>query len=207
MAISACKSGIQRIHFLNIQQDGALLCELFTRDGVGLLVYNDIYDELMIADESCANDILELIHTINESDNILNRNKDFIDKNLSNFYVMRRENKVIACAALHPLGNGKKPNQINKTSKEITQLTEIAEIACLIVHPQYQSMGIASQLINHIVQQAKKQNISHIIALTVKAQGWFQRHNFKPISPQKLPQISNKVYDYQRNATIFYREI
>ena len=198
MAIAVCRSGIGRFHFLNIEQDGALLCELFTRDGFGLLVYNDIYDELMVADESCIADICELVNTLSKDGSILYRDKKFIETHISDFYVMRLENKIIACVALHSISQNDEDKKNNHN---------IAEIACLIVHPQYQSMGIASQLINHLIQQAKKQKINKLIALTVEAQGWFQRHGFKKIKPQQLPQISNKTYNHQRNSTIYYREI
>lgn len=201
MAVAVCQNGVQRFHFLNIQQEGALVCELFTRDGVGLLVYNDIYDEFMNADESCISDIAKLVSKLSENGSVLYRDKLFIEKHLADFYVMRRERKVIACVALHPI-----PSEHKNNGPE-TPVTDVAEIACLIVHPEYQSMGIASQLIQHVIRQAKKQHIQKIIALTVGAQGWFQRHGFKKINPEKLPKISNREHDSRRNSTIYYREI
>lgn len=196
MGITACKNGIQRFHYLNVKQDGALICELFTRDGIGLLVYSDIYDELIHADESCITGIIELVDPLSEDGSVLSRDKEFIEKHLDDFYVMRREKKVIACVALHA---------IDKETANIQ--SKIAEIACLVVHPEYQSMGIASQLMHHLIQQAKKRQIKELIALTVGSQGWFQRHQFKKINPQKLPQISRKIHDSERNSTVYYRQL
>ena len=85
------KAVLDVFHFLNIEQDEALLCELFTRDGFGLLVYNDIYDELMVADESCMADICELVSNLSKDGSVLYRDKEFIESHIADFYVMRRE--------------------------------------------------------------------------------------------------------------------
>ncbi|PID65893.1 MAG: amino-acid N-acetyltransferase [Gammaproteobacteria bacterium] len=43
---AACKQGVSRVHIIPKQTDGAVLAELFTRDGFGLMVTNEAYDRI-----------------------------------------------------------------------------------------------------------------------------------------------------------------
>ena len=42
--IAACRNGVSRAHLLDRHDRGAVLLELYTRDGVGTMVYADPYD-------------------------------------------------------------------------------------------------------------------------------------------------------------------
>ena len=43
-AINACKAGVERVHLINRQYNGALLLELFSRDGIGTLISSDPFE-------------------------------------------------------------------------------------------------------------------------------------------------------------------
>ncbi|MBT8135229.1 MAG: amino-acid N-acetyltransferase, partial [Gammaproteobacteria bacterium] len=45
-AAQACRGGVRRVHLLSRQHDGALLQELYTRDGIGTLVTAENYEGL-----------------------------------------------------------------------------------------------------------------------------------------------------------------
>ena len=60
-AAHACRGGVKRAHLISRNIDGALLLELYTRDGVGTLVTADNYEGLRHATIEDIGGILELI--------------------------------------------------------------------------------------------------------------------------------------------------
>jgi amino-acid N-acetyltransferase len=58
-AVNACRSGVRRTHLVNRHVDGALLVELFSRDGHGLLISRDVYEGVRIV-RVCHNQSLTL---------------------------------------------------------------------------------------------------------------------------------------------------
>ena len=45
-SIHACRNGVSRVHVIDRKIDGALLLELFSRDGVGTMINADTYDSI-----------------------------------------------------------------------------------------------------------------------------------------------------------------
>ena len=60
-AIQSCRAGIERVHLINRLIDGALLLELFSRDGIGTLISSTPFEELRSATLNDIGGILELI--------------------------------------------------------------------------------------------------------------------------------------------------
>ncbi len=60
-AVAACRSGVRRIHLIDRSADGALLRELFTRDGMGTLLTTEPFEDLRPARIQDVGGILELI--------------------------------------------------------------------------------------------------------------------------------------------------
>src|SRR5690606_2463813 len=56
----ACQSGVKRAHIVSYQEDGALLQELFTRDGTGSMVTDQSYEQMRAATIDDVGGILEL---------------------------------------------------------------------------------------------------------------------------------------------------
>jgi amino-acid N-acetyltransferase len=64
LALRACQSGVRRVHRLGRGMEGALLLELFTRDGVGTLITADTYEGVRPATIDDVGGILELIRPL-----------------------------------------------------------------------------------------------------------------------------------------------
>ncbi|MEZ5672607.1 MAG: hypothetical protein R3E08_09580 [Thiotrichaceae bacterium] len=43
-AVRACEAGVKRVHLLSQEIDGAILLELFSRDGIGTLISADPFE-------------------------------------------------------------------------------------------------------------------------------------------------------------------
>ena len=65
-AIQSCEAGISRVHLINRALDGALLLELFSRDGIGTLISSAPYEELRPATLNDIGGILELIKPLEQ---------------------------------------------------------------------------------------------------------------------------------------------
>lgn len=45
-AVKACRSGVRRCHLISYQEDGALLQELFSRDGIGTQIVMESAEQI-----------------------------------------------------------------------------------------------------------------------------------------------------------------
>ncbi|VAW77451.1 N-acetylglutamate synthase [hydrothermal vent metagenome] len=190
-AIRACESGVLRSHLINAEQDGALLLELFSRDGCGTLVTSKSYDHLRPALAEDASGILELISPLIASGALLERSRESLEIEISDYYVLERDGMIIGCAALHQFGIKK----------------EAAELACLAVHPQYCRQGHGNSLLNHIKNIAKNIGIKKIFALTTLSEHWFIEQGFIETDIETLPIEKKQFYNLQRKSKIFCKHI
>jgi amino-acid N-acetyltransferase len=101
-AIEVCQQGVRRVHIINRKTDGALLQELFTRDGVGTLVSNDLYEGTRSANIDDVSNILELIKPLEQQGILVRRSRERLEVEIENFIVIERDGMTIACAALYP---------------------------------------------------------------------------------------------------------
>ena len=76
------------------------------------------------------------------------------------------------------------------------------ELACVVTHPDFQDMGIASRLLALIEQQAADQGVLQLFVLTTQATHWFQEKGFIETTFNELPEDRKLLYNYQRNSKI-----
>src|SRR5690606_26579454 len=100
--------------------DGALLRELFTRDGAGTLVAKDQYESIRTATIDDVGGILELIQPLEAEGVLVKRSRELLEAEINHFTVMERDGSVIACAALYPYPDA-----------------GTGEIACVVTHADY----------------------------------------------------------------------
>jgi len=185
-AISACQQGVHRVHLISRHTDGALLQELFTRDGIGTLISIDPYEGTRVATINDVNGILELITPLEEDGILVRRSREYIEMEINRFIVVERDGAVIACAALYPFAD-----------------SDMAELTCLAVHPDYQRAGRGDALLQYIEKQARTTNIGQLIVLTTHTAHWFQERGFEKGDIQSLPLNRQSMYNYQRNSKMF----
>lgn len=192
--IKAGKQGIQRIHIIDRNADGALLIELFTTAGIGTMVSSDLLDEIRTAAVDNVNGIIELITPLENKGQLVKRSREVLETEIENFYIIERENTIIGCAALYPVIN-------NETG--IKQ----AELACFAIAPEYRSQGRGDKLFDYVCKQAKKQGLEQIFILTTQASHWFAEQGFQKASLDKLPAEKRHLYNYQRNSAIYIKNL
>ena len=188
--IYASESGIRRVHIIDRNIEGSLLLELFTTNGIGTLVSTDNLEDIRSATIDDVNGIIELITPLELSGLLVKRSRERLETEISNFYVIERENAIIGCGALY-------------TSDNEVQ----AELACLAIAPDYQSQGRGEKLFEHICKDAQKQGLQQLFILTTRAAHWFIEHGLIKQSLQDLPTEKQALYNYQRNSAVFIKEL
>ena len=167
-ATTACQRGVDRCHLVSSLKDGALLKELFTRDGSGLLIDSGNYDSIRPATHRDVNGIKALIQPLINDGILLDRSEQDLERRIQDFYVAEREGSVIGCASL-------------------TVFTEQAEVGCLAVHPDFRASGKAADMLQHLIREAKARNCRQLFALSTRSGDWFQEQGFVPGDLSSVP--------------------
>jgi amino-acid N-acetyltransferase len=188
-AVESCRHGVKRTHLIARSEDGGLLLELFTRDGIGTLVSAELYEGLRPAGVDDAAGILTLIEPLEAQGILVKRSREVLETEIDHFLVVKRDGMIIACAALYPY-----PGQI-------------AELACVVVHPDYRSHGRGDSLLRAIEQRARGGGIKQLFVLTTHTSHWFRERGFERAELSSLPVSRRALYNYQRNSKVFIKEI
>ncbi|MBM97210.1 MAG: amino-acid N-acetyltransferase [Oceanospirillaceae bacterium] len=188
-ALRSVKQGVPRVHLLSYQQDGALLQELFTREGAGTLVTEDPYDQLRPAMIDDVGGILNLLAPLEDEGILVRRSRELLETELHRFYVIERDGMITACAALYPYSDDQ------------------AELACVAVHPDYRRSNRGQRLLEQIEQEASKRQYRQLFVLTTRTAHWFVEKGFVPGEVSELPEARQKLYNFQRNSKVFFKTL
>lgn len=188
-AIDACKQGVRRAHLINHNTDGAILLELYTRDGSGTMITTDTYEGLRQATINDVGGILELIQPLEDQQVLAHRSREQLELEIEQFTVIERDGMIIACAALYPYDQ------------------HCAELACVAVHNDYQRQGRASELLEHIQQQCLQKDIQTLFILTTHTAHWFIEKGFSEGKLEQIPMRRRDMYNVQRNSKIYIKNL
>jgi len=189
-AIQSCEQGVQRVHLINRKTDGALLLELFTRDGTGTLISSNSYEEIRPATLNDIAGILELIKPLELQGILLKRSSEKLEIEINDYIVIERDGLIIGCTALHLL--------YDKQS---------AEIACLAVHSDYQKSNRGNRLLEHLESKAKQLKLNSLFVLSTQTMHWFIERGFKTTDIASLPAQRQQFYNFKRNSKVLYKKI
>ena len=189
-AIEACQSGVERCHVLDWQRDGALLGELFTRDGIGTMVSRDSYESIRLAGIEDVGGILELIEPLERDGTLVRRSRERLETEIDCFSVVERDGAIIACAALY----ADLPNRCG-------------ELACVATEPDYRRSGRANRLLEHIESRARRAGVDRLYVLTTRTAHWFVERGFAAATLADLPDQRREMYNYQRNSQVFIKTL
>ncbi|WP_035340321.1 MULTISPECIES: amino-acid N-acetyltransferase [Dickeya] len=189
-AVKACRSGVRRSHLISYQEDGALLQELFSRDGIGTQIVMESAEQVRRATINDIGGILELIRPLEQQGILVRRSREQLEMEIDKFTVVVRDNLTIACAALYPF-----PEE------------SIGEMACVAVHPEYRNSSRGDQLLHHVSAQARQQGLQRLFVLTTHSIHWFQERGFKPVEVEMLPKRKQELYNYQRRSKILVTDL
>ncbi|SFN16869.1 amino-acid N-acetyltransferase [Marinobacter pelagius] len=189
-ACDACVKGVRRAHIISYVEDGALLGELFTRDGSGTLVSGDNYEQIRQARVEDIGGILELIQPLEEQGILVRRSREMLETEIDRFVVAERDGTIVGCAALYHY-----PEE------------SAGELSCFAVDPSYRRAGRGDDILAMIEKLARGQGIQKLFVLTTQTEHWFRERGFQPSTVQSLPGPKLASYNSQRNSKVFFKPL
>lgn len=188
-ALAAVTNGVNRAHLLSHQDDGALLQELFTYEGYGTLITQGDYEHLRNATIDDVGGILEILSPLEEDGVLVRRSREILETEINRFKVIERDGIIIACAALYPYSS------------------EMGELACVAVSPDYRSGNRGDRLLTAISEQALNEGMNRIFVLTTRTAHWFKERGFCDADISALPEERQSLYNFQRNSKVFIKAL
>ncbi len=190
-AYQACSHGVDRVHLVGCAEDGALLSELFTRDGSGTLIMKDHSEVIRPATIDDVAGIINLISPLEDQQVLVKRSRELLETEIARFkVVVHPEGLLLGCAALYPTADD-----------------SIGELACVASHPEFHGQGIAARLFESVAEDAKNVGMSKLFVLTTQAAHWFLEKGFVEAAVNDLPEHRQSLYNYQRNSRIFSKAL
>lgn len=189
-AIAACTGGVRRAHLISRHRDGALLSELFTRDGVGTLVTPVPLETLRPASIDDVGGILGLIEPLEREGILVRRSRELLEMEIERFLVLESDGVIAGCAALYPF-----PEE------------HAAELACLAVAKDFRGRGFGDLLLAEAERRGKSAGFKRLFVLTTRTEHWFEERGFVDSSPDKLPQRKQALYNYKRRSKVLEKPI
>ena len=170
-ALRAARDGVARVHILDGHRFGALLNEIFEKEGVGTMIHADDYQQIRSAEEKDLPAIASLVRQGADSDALVRRDWQSIQSDLSGFFVYEIDDFLIACANL-----------------TLNQETEQAELGTVYVHPVYRGRGVGRKMVAYAEKSAKNSGAHTLFALSTQNFSFFKSSGgFIPAELEELP--------------------
>jgi amino-acid N-acetyltransferase len=189
-AARACRDGVRRTHLVERRVDGAVLQELFTREGRGTLVTQEQYEGIRPAHTEDIPGILALLGPLEDAGFLVRRSRETVEHEIDRFVVVERDGLVIGTAALEAFPEEK-----------------TGELYCLAVNPRYRESGRGEQLVEYVVDRAKAMGLEHVFVLTTQTAHFFRERGFVPATPRALPAGRRARYDHRRRSKVLFRAV
>jgi amino-acid N-acetyltransferase len=191
-AAAAVTAGVPRVHVINGFQDEGLLGEVFTNHGLGTLIYANEYEDIRPAMKKDVRAIQMLTRQGVEADELLERSRAAIERELGDYFIFEVDKNPVACVALH-------------VYRERNQ----GELACLYVSPSHENEGIGRKLIQFVEARARSLGLGELVALSTQAFTYFQsKGGFVEGTPDDLPPARRARYEQSgRNSKILVKKL
>lgn len=189
-AARACRDGVRRVHLVERRLDGAVLQELFTRDGKGTLVTNEQFEGLRAARLDDIPGILRILGPLEEAGILVRRSRETLEHEIDRFVVVERDGMVIGCAAL-----------------EVFADEGVGELYCLAVDPAYREAGRGEAIVESIANRARALGLGRLFVLTTQSAHFFRERGFSPARWTELPAARRARYDKKRRSQVLFRTL
>jgi len=191
-AREACRGGVARTHMIHGLHNEALLAELFSNEGVGLMVFSDDYLTIRRVESWDVPEILSMIRDSVEDDALVPRRREDIEARQADFRVIEVDENVVGTAALHVY-----PDE------------SCGEVACLCVKRTHENQGYARRLVKHLEDEARRQGLRKVVALSTQARDFFEEKcGYRPGTADDLPASrARKLAESGRNSFVLVKDL
>ena len=191
-AREACRSGVARTHMIHGLHNEALLAELFSNEGVGLMVFSDDYLTIRRVESWDVPEILSMIRDSVENDALVPRRRQDIEARQADFRVIEVDENVVGTAALH-----------------VYPEDNCGEVACLFIKRAHENQGYARRLVKHLEEEARRQGLRKVVALSTQASDFFEEKcGYRPGTAADLPAArARKLAESGRNSFVLVKDL
>jgi amino-acid N-acetyltransferase len=189
-AASLPVGGTTRAHLISRHRDGALLSELFTREGVGTLITPSPLETVRAATIEDVGGILGLIEPMEREGVLVRRSRELLEMEVERFLVLESDRVIAGCIALYPFAED-----------------QAAELACLAVAEGYRGRGFGERLLAAAEANGKKSGFKRLFVLTTRTEHWFEERGFMDCSLDQLPKKKQALYNYKRRSKVLQKSI
>jgi len=155
-AARVCESGIPRVHLLDERHQGVLMDELFSNEGVGVMVYADDYLSIRAIAPDDIPELLAMVGRSMRDAHLVPRSYEEIESLLEDFLVMTIDGNVVGCVALH-----------------VSATPKCGEVACLYVKQSHGGQGYGQRLVEAAEERARARDLPWVFALSTRAVAFF----------------------------------
>ncbi|EFJ23058.1 hypothetical protein SELMODRAFT_175390 [Selaginella moellendorffii] len=189
-SVHVCRAGVRRVHLLDGTIEGALLLELYTRDGIGTMIASDMYEGIRCATKDDLQDVEKLLRPLEESGILVKRSREKLRGELEHYVVVEREGSLIACCALYPFLKDK-----------------CAEVGAFAVSPECRGHGQGDSLLDYVEQKAAAMDCQYLFLLTTRAADWFVSRGFFQCPLEQLPAARRSGIDFTRGSKYYMKSL
>ncbi len=191
-ASRATRDGVPRVHLVGGRQEDALLAELFSNEGVGVMVFSDAYQKIRPARKRDVDELHLLIHRGIEDEQLIERSREQIGASIDDYVVLEIDGNVVGCVAVHPF-----PEEC------------CSELACLYVKAGHNGQNYGGTLIQAAIDRAREIKVKTLFALSTQAAGYLEKHDFhRSEALERLPIARREKWEEnRRNAILLIREL
>jgi amino-acid N-acetyltransferase len=134
--------------------------------------------------------LLSLIEPLEADGTLVKRNRELLEAEIGNFFVVEHDGAIVGCAALYPFPDDKS-----------------AEFACLAVAEGYRDEGYGEQLLAVCQERARALKVRKLFALTTHAAHWFLEQGFRAADVSALPERRQQLYNWKRGSKVFTKRL
>ena len=188
-ALKASGSGIERVHIIKGDEEGAVLKELFSNLGAGTMIHADEYESIRPLLSRDIPDVLRLMEPLMQEGFLVRRSQEEIQNKKEDYAVLEIDGRLHACGALHDWGEGQ------------------GEIAALATDSAFSDLGLGRRIVRYFIDRAGKAGFRRVFVLTTRAHDWFESLGFRESDMESLPKNRKQLYDKNRNSKVFALEL
>ena len=199
IAVNVCEKNINsRVHLISFYENGALLQELFTQDGIGTVITKQALENIREAKADDIAALLNIIEPLEKEGVLVHRPRELLEREIEHFSIMLYDNIIVGCAALYV----QEKDAINDDNNDYVAS---AELACLAVRSDQRKWGYGERLVKRIENRAKALGIKRLFVLTTQTEHWFIEHGFMLGEVSQLPFHKRKLYNLQRKSKVLFK--
>lgn len=192
LIVKAMSAGARRGHLINATR-GAVIQEVYTTDGNGTTISENLYEGIRLAEVSDIPGILKLIKPLIAKGLLKDRSVSDVERSCNDgeLFVWVQDGDCTACVELH----------------QFSDAPTVAELGCFVVSPAGRGKGRGQVLLSYVERVALLSGLRTLFLLTTSTMQYFVERGFQVATKADLPQSKQRVYDAGRSSRIYMKEL